>query len=169
MKDVAASVRARLTNLAKAEGQPLQRVMQRYVNERVLSRLAQSEHREAFVLKGATLFVLWLGRPHRATKDLDLLGSGQATAEELRALFVSFLEAPGEPPDGIHFDTVGLQVAPIREDQRYGGLRITTRALLGNARLPVQIDVGFGDAAQPTWQEVHSLLDLPSLRVRVYA
>lgn len=168
MKDVAASVRARLTNISQAENQPLQRVLQRYINERILYRIASSEHQDSFVLKGATLFVLWLGRPHRATKDLDLLGLGQTTEEELRALFVALLGRPVEPPDGVDFDTAGLKVAAIREDQRYGGLRITTRAFLGAARLPVQIDVGFGDAAEPEWAAVDSLLQLPSPRVRAY-
>ena len=76
-KDVGASVRARLLKLAQERGEDFQLVLTRYANERLLYRLAQSPHATRFVLKGAALFTLWTGRPHRATRDLDLLGFGE--------------------------------------------------------------------------------------------
>ena len=75
-KDVAASVRARLFNIARSQGEDFQLVLTRYANERLLFRLASSQHAPSFILKGAALCTLWTGRPHRATRDLDLLGYG---------------------------------------------------------------------------------------------
>ena len=75
-RSVADSVRARLQRLNKELGGDFQLVLLRYANERWLYRLARSEHAGVFVLKGAALFTLWTGAPHRATRDLDCLASG---------------------------------------------------------------------------------------------
>ncbi|HEX5440139.1 MAG TPA: nucleotidyl transferase AbiEii/AbiGii toxin family protein, partial [Ktedonobacterales bacterium] len=69
-----ASVRSRLTTLAHAQGEETEYVLMRYALERLLYRLGQSPHANTFILKGALLFTLWDGHPHRATRDLDLLG-----------------------------------------------------------------------------------------------
>ena len=76
-KDIGASVRARLSRLSRERGEDFQLVLTRYANERMLFRLASSRHEQRFVLKGAALFTLWTGKPHRATRDLDLLGFGE--------------------------------------------------------------------------------------------
>jgi predicted nucleotidyltransferase component of viral defense system len=75
-KDLGASVRSRLLRVARAQGEDFQTVLTRYANERLLFRLAASRHAQHFVLKGAALFTLWTGKPHRVTRDLDLLGFG---------------------------------------------------------------------------------------------
>lgn len=67
---------ARLARLSRERGEDFQLVLTRYANERLLFRLASSRHAQRFVLKGAALFTLWTGKPHRATRDLDLLGFG---------------------------------------------------------------------------------------------
>lgn len=168
MKNIASSVRARLANVAKANGDAFQDVLQRYANERILHRLSKSEYREDFVLKGAVLFVMWTGKPHRSTKDLDLLSRGDFDESRLQEVMATVLEAPVDPDDGLLFSGKEIRVSKIREDKRYGGLRVITTAKLAGARIPVQIDVGFGDAARPEVQEMHSLLDLPPPVVRAY-
>ena len=75
-KDIGASVRARLQRLARERREDFQLILLRYANERLLFRLAASAHAQQFVLKGATLFILWAGTPHRVTRDIDLLGFG---------------------------------------------------------------------------------------------
>lgn len=72
----AASIRQRLLNRARAEGEDFQVLLTRYVLKRFLYRLGRSAHRERFVVKGAMLFVLWEGSLHRMTRDLGPLGSG---------------------------------------------------------------------------------------------
>ena len=83
IKDIGASVRARLLGLARERGEDFQLVLTRYANERLLYRLASSSHEGRFVLKGASLFTLWTGKPHRATRDLDLLGFGDSGLEPM--------------------------------------------------------------------------------------
>jgi len=83
-KDAGASVRARLLHLAREHGDDFQLLLTRYANERLLYRLTQSRHQGGFILKGATLFTLWTGHPHRATRDVDLLGIGDPSEDRIR-------------------------------------------------------------------------------------
>lgn len=75
-KNVAHSVRDRLLELSKQRGEEFNFVLLRYGLERLLYRLTRSVHADQFVLKGAMMFTVWSKYPHRATKDLDLLGYG---------------------------------------------------------------------------------------------
>ena len=86
-RDIGASVRQRLLNLAHARGQPMDLLLTRYALERLLHRLSLSPHRERFVLKGAMLLVTWFDEPHRATRDVDLLGFGDASEDALLTTF----------------------------------------------------------------------------------
>ena len=110
-KDIGASVRARLLRLARERGEDFQLVLTRYANERLLFRLASSPHAERFVLKGASLFTLWTGKPHRTTRDLDLLGFGDSGVEHMMEVFTEVL-ALDVADDGVRFDldtlTAGL-------------------------------------------------------------
>jgi hypothetical protein len=164
-KDVGASVRARLVNVATKRSEDVQLVLTRYANERLLYRLAVSPHGPAFVLKGAALFTLWTGRAHRATRDIDLLGSGDGSEARLRHVFEEVLRLE-VPDDGVVFDAGSLEVAPIREDQEYGGVRLALIAKIGSARLRLQVDVGLGDAITPDPELVDfpPLLDFPTWR-----
>jgi hypothetical protein len=91
-KSHAISVRARLLDRARRDGEDFQRLLVRYAIERLLYRLSVTPHAEDFVLKGATLFALWLGRPHRATRDLDLLGRGSPDVGRLMEAFRAITE-----------------------------------------------------------------------------
>ncbi|MEM7604986.1 MAG: nucleotidyl transferase AbiEii/AbiGii toxin family protein [Myxococcota bacterium] len=168
-KNVAASVRARLLARAKTNKEDFQLVLTRFVNERILYRLSRSEHAPRFVLKGATLFVVWRGNPHRATRDLDLLGFGASDPESVRKVFTDMFRSDVEE-DGVTFDLSTLSVGPIRDDQRYGGVRATILAGLSGAKVRAQIDVGFGDVVTPTAAiiDVPTILDLPSPRLHAY-
>lgn len=167
VKDMAASVRERLRQLAVRQNVEFQQILNRYAVERVLYRLSASKYASEFILKGATLFTLWEGFPHRRTRDVDFLGFGESSAERLRQMIEEIL-ATTVTADGLVFGAV--EVAPIREEQEYGGLRVSTQAALGNAKIPLTIDVGFGDdvVPAPTLEEFPTLLDLPKPRIRVY-
>ncbi|MGC1480662.1 MAG: nucleotidyl transferase AbiEii/AbiGii toxin family protein [Chthoniobacterales bacterium] len=168
MKNVAASVRARLLNLSRAEGEPLSALLEQYATGRFLYRLAQSEYRERFVLKGAQLFRIWGVEEHRPTRDLDLLGYGEPTEEAIHTIFTGLLQMDIDPDDGLEWEEVA--VAPIREEMEYGGIRARVGVGLAGARLGIQIDVGFGDAITPAAEEKewHELLDFPSASLLVY-
>lgn len=168
-RNVGASVRQRLLNLARVSGQPLELLLTRYALERLLHRLSISPHRHRFVLKGALLLTTWFEEPHRATRDLDLLGFGDPSDDALLAVFREIMAITVD--DGVSFDTAGLQVQPIREDLEYGGSRLRTTAALAGARIPIVVDVGFGDAIEPGAEDIDLpvLLEMPSPHLRAYS
>lgn len=169
LKNVGSSVRTKLLQLAKQRGDDFQLVLLRYVNERLLYRLATSAHASRFVLKGAALFTVWTGRPHRATRDLDLLGFGESSEANMREVF-SDLATMKTDDDGVIFDANSIEVGPIRENQEYGGVRVTLAAHIAEAKVRVQVDVGFGDAITPGAIEIDfpTLLSFPAPRLRAY-
>jgi len=142
-----ASVRARLLNLAKETGSDFQSTLVSYAVERLLYRLGESAYRDQLVLKGAQLFRIWMGELHRPTRDLDLLGSGSPGLEVVVAMIREV--APHPVADGITFDESTITASRIREDAEYEGVRVTLSAHLAGARIPLQVDIGFGDAVTP--------------------
>lgn len=166
----AASVRQRLLNLARERGVNLDELMARFAIARLLHRLAIAGHGDEFVLKGATLFTVWQGEPHRATRDVDLLGHGTPSIERLEALFRLVAVAEPAEADGLVFDPASVVGGRIREDQEYEGVRITLMATLTNARIRLQVDVGFGDVVLPAPELVESpaLLGFPPTQLRAY-
>lgn len=170
LSNMAASVRQRLLNLAKARQEDFLRILTQYALERFLYRLSQSVYADRFTLKGALLFLLWIQEPHRRTKDLDLLGTGDPTPSRLAELFGAICTQPVED-DGLLFAPDSISAKPIREDNLYGGVRIRMTALLGTVRISLQIDVGFGDAVTPPARQVSfpTLLDFPAPQLLAYA
>jgi Nucleotidyl transferase AbiEii toxin, Type IV TA system len=169
LRNVGASVRARLLDRARKDNGDLQNFLTRYALERLLYRLSLSPEREHFVLKGAMLFIAWLRNPFRPTQDLDLLGSGDDDAAAILQRFKTICTIE-VPDDGVVFDVERLRAEPIREEAQYGGVRVKTNATIGGARVPIQIDVGFGDVVTPEPVEFDypTLLDSPSPRLKAY-
>jgi predicted nucleotidyltransferase component of viral defense system len=166
--DRAASVAARLRNVAAARGIDLAFVLHRYAVERLLHRLALSPARDRFVLKGAMLFMTWLPDPLRATRDVDLLGEGDGVVSLVADTFRMVCAIAVD--DGVVFDVDSLDARVIRGRLEAGGVRVTLTARLGRSRIPVQIDIGFGDAVTPPPSEIEfpALLDGPGPRIRAY-
>jgi predicted nucleotidyltransferase component of viral defense system len=168
--NTAASVRQRLLNLSKERGFILDEVMQRFAIARLLHRLEAAGLGEEFVLKGATLFTIWQGEPHRTTRDVDLLGRGSPSIERLVEVFRKVAETATVEPDGLIFDPASVIGARIGEEREHEGVRIKLLALLANARINLQIDVGFGDVVLPAPElvELPALLDFQPTRLRAY-
>jgi predicted nucleotidyltransferase component of viral defense system len=169
LRNVGASVRARLLDRARAERSDFQILLTRYALERLLYRLSVSAHRERFILKGAMLFVTWVADPFRPTRDLDLLGQGNNDVEVIAETF-AVICAQAVDDDGVIFDVSGLTAAPIREDGEYHGVRVRTAAIIAGARVPIQVDIGFGDAVTPAPVEINypTLLGSPAPRLKAY-
>lgn len=149
-RNLSASVRQRLKNVSTAQREDFQAILTRYALERFLYRLSQSSYCERFVLKGALLFSVWSQQPHRATRDIDLLGFGDNSLEGLKLVFQDICDIE-VLPDGLEFHALSVDCQRIKPDQEYEGVRIN---LLGNliqtrTRISLQIDVGFGDAVTP--------------------
>ena len=113
-RNVAASVRQRLYNLSKKLGEDFQALLTRYILERLLYRLSQSEHRSSLILKGAMLFSIWSDEPHRSTRDLDLLGRGESTVSYLEQVFREICCIQVED-DGLEFKEDTVRGNPIKE------------------------------------------------------
>lgn len=167
--NVAASVHQRLLNLSQTKSIDFNALLAQYAIERFLYRLSKSTLADRFVLKGAMLFRVWAADLHRPTKDLDLLGFGDGTPDAV-ADAVRQIVGTVVPDDGLRFDPATVTAAEIREEQEYGGIRANLVAMLGNARIPMQVDVGFGDAIlpQPKVEAFPTLLDQEAPRLRMY-
>lgn len=162
ISNIAASVRQRLLNLAREQNEDFGLLLTRYALERLLYRISQSEHRESFILKGALLFDLWMNDTHRPTRDADFLARGENAPARFETIFRGLCAQPVED-DGLLFDPSTVQAIKIKEDADYEGVRVTFLATLANARISVQIDIGFGDTITPAPIETAfpTLLDLP--------
>ena len=169
-RNMAASVKQRLLNLARDRREDFNFLLTRYGGERFLYRLARSGYSRDFVLKGALLFhVAPVPVPHRPTKDVDLLGKGSADPARLSSLFRKIIQVV-VPDDGLVFDPKSISAVRIQGEEQYEGIRVKLLALLGSARVTLQIDIGFGDAVTPAprRETLETLLDLPAPRLLVY-
>lgn len=168
IQNMSASVRAKLLELSRKNGEQFNFVLTRYALERLLYRLG-STNRERFVLKGAMLFALWTTRArHRPTVDMDLLGYGPPSLDNIRSIFQTVASLSAD--DGMIFLPETVETVEIREDAFYSGIRVTMEGRLGKASVPLQIDIGFGDDVTPSPAEAKypTLLPMPAPVLRVY-
>ncbi len=165
-KNIAASVKARLLNHARSRGDDFNQLLDRYTRERFLYRLAESSIGKDYILKGASVFQVLLGDPHRPTRDIDLLGFGNNDPEILKANFEKVCQIKCE--DGLEFSKIFADI--LQKGQKYEGVRLNIEGQLGTAKLFLQVDVGFGHVVTPAAkvEEIPTLLDLPSPKMRVY-
>ena len=168
-KNLPASVKARLLTTAQQRGETFNQLLARYGVERLLYRLSQSAHRDKFLLKGAMLFAVWDEMLPRPTRDVDFLSFAPAEIDVMKQLFQDITQTT-VPDDGLQFDATSIQVEDIRDDDAYGGVRVRLLARLGKAKIPIQIDVGSGDAVTPAAEEVvfPALLDFPAPQLWAY-
>jgi hypothetical protein len=152
IKNLPASIRQKLLNLAQERNDDFGLVLTKYGLERMLFRLSKSKHRDTFILKGALLFELWTKERYRATRDADFLATGDNSPERFIRIFqeISVLEVQD---DGLRFDPKTVRAERIKEDEDYEGLRVTLTAFLDKAQIPIQIDIGFGDAISPAHRD----------------
>jgi predicted nucleotidyltransferase component of viral defense system len=164
-----ASVRQRLLNLAKERRADFQLILIHYGIERLLYRLSRSTYKDGFLLKGAMLFSVWSNEPFRSTRDVDLLGQGDSSVPATRKAFEEICRTVVED-DGIEFMADSIEGEEIRADQEYLGVRLRFEARLAGARIPIQIDIGFGDAVVPAPDVIDYpvMLHSPAPRLRAY-
>lgn len=164
----AQSIRQRLRNELQRRGEDVSFGIQRYASERFLYRLGQSQHRQRFILKGATLFAIW-GATYRPTRDIDFTGYGSPEQGDVLRAFREICETD-DAVDALVFDTHSMTAEPIRDGSEYRGLRIKVTARLGTSTAVVQIDIGFGNAIVPgpEEQEYRTILGDPPPRILAY-
>jgi hypothetical protein len=164
----AESIRHRIRNELRARGEDVGIGLQRYAVERFLYRLGRSRHRERFILKGGMLFAIW-GRTYRPTRDVDFTGYGSPEAEDVTRAIREICATPDDV-DQLVFETDAITVESIRDGSEYSGLRIGLRARLGSSGIPLQIDIGFGNAIVPGPEEteIRTILGDPQPRILAY-
>jgi hypothetical protein len=146
--NIAASVHRRLLNKSKDEGRPLNELLRYYAMERFLYRLSKSSHASEFVLKGALMIHAWEAPLSRPTSDIDFLGLIRNDEESVVSVVKEVCDAEVEP-DGLEFDTGNIRTETITDIAESAGIRVKFMATLGSARIPVQVDTGFGDPVIP--------------------
>ncbi len=145
----AISVKDRLKNQAASSGKTFQEALTAYGLERTVYRLSISEYKERFTLKGGIfLYALFDGEFARATRDIDLLAKNMPNnVEDMKRVFENIFSI--ECDDALKFDQSTLDVRNITEFKEYHGVNVSIMAYLDRTRVPVSIDVGFGDVIYP--------------------
>ncbi|MDP2887646.1 MAG: nucleotidyl transferase AbiEii/AbiGii toxin family protein [Bacteroidota bacterium] len=166
MKNRAASIRARLLNLAKKEGIDFQLILIRYLHERLIYRISVSAYSEKFILKGGAFIYVLQGVKSRPTIDIDLLGTQISNdVEELCDAFRHICEVQSE--DEVRFNAESVVGELISEQDKYNGVRLFIEAAFDTVRQRIQIDIGFGDIVIPTIQELEYPVLLDDMRIPV--
>jgi hypothetical protein len=168
-KNLPASVRQKLANLARQRNVDFGLILVKYGLERILFRLSRSPHRDVFILKGALLFELWTEQRYRPTRDADFLARGDSAPERFALIFreLCVLEVD---EDGLRFDAETVEAERISQGAEYEGVRVTLVAYLERAKIPIQIDIGFGDIVTPapSRTDYPTLLEFPGPRLLAY-
>jgi hypothetical protein len=168
-RDVAASIRQRLLNEAKRQNRPFQELLQYFAMERFLYRLSLHPLADRFILKGALLLTAWKAVKSRPTVDIDLSARTTNDHEHTRHWITELCTLAIED-DGILFHLESLEVLRIKEDAEYEGVRVRFDATLASARVPMQIDIGFGDVITPPASRIEypAILNLPAPMLWTY-
>ncbi len=169
IKNLPASVHARLLNHAKQTGRDLNAVLLQYFQERFLYRISISPYHEKFILKGALLFLIYDVSPLRPTKDMDFLGFFKTENPEIVG---SIIREIGQIncDDGVRFHVEDISIEEITKESEYNGFRIKLDAYLGSIHKVLQIDIGVGDVIipGPVRKDFPTLLKTPSFSILAY-
>lgn len=169
LKNIPASIRQKLLNLARERNEDFGLILTKYGLERILFRISKSKYQQIFILKGALLFELWTKERHRPTRDADFMVRGDNSPERFVQIFreISAIELED---DGLRFDPKTVEAERIKEDADYEGVRVTFTAFLEKAQIPIQVDIAFGDTITPgpVQTDYPTLLDLPSPHLLAY-
>ncbi|TDS32300.1 nucleotidyl transferase AbiEii/AbiGii toxin family protein [Halanaerobium congolense] len=169
-KNIAASVMGRLRNISKELNIPFNLAMQLYAQERFLYRLSKSEYKDNFLLKGGLLLYSMDQFKGRPTKDIDFLLKNQNNnPNNIKKIIKKIIKIKVE--DGISFDLNKIKSRSINEGANYKGQRIKIVTLIGNARVHLQIDIGFGDVVVPEPVKIQypKLLDFDGPEIIAYS
>lgn len=169
IKNVQASIRAKLQNKAKEANRPFSEILQYYGMERFLYRFSRSKYANKFILKGALMFTVWQVPERRTTLDIDFsthYDNQTATIEKV----IREVCKVSVSQDGLVFDLQTVKGQKIKEDADYEGVRVKFRGFLERSRIPMQIDVAFGDVIYPKPKTIDYpvILDFPKPHLKGY-
>ena len=163
VKNVAASILARLRNQSQKMGRPFAEVLQYYAMERFLYRLSKTSYADKFILKGGLMFYVWDLPLRRPTRDIDFRGYVSSSSDTLLKI-INDVIAISVPEDGIVVDPQSISVEETQIDADYQGIRVKMTALLERSRIPLQIDIGFSDELSSKAEAIEYPNILPGLK-----
>ncbi len=169
IKNLPASVLARLRNKARETNRPFDQVLRYYAFERFLYRLSQSKYCDRFILKGALLLTAWPTGIRRTTSDIDFTTISASDLGELNSIVAEICVIQVHP-DALRFDAESIQVEQVIGQGISRGARSRFWGYVGKARVRMQLDLGFSDEITPRIETVDypTLLDMPAARLRAY-
>jgi len=170
IRNIPASVHQRLLTKARESSRPFNELLQHFAIERFMYRLSKSPYADRFILKGALMLSAWSGSMSRPTMDIDLSGRIENDPAKIAAAMKEVCKMV-VVEDGMTFDPETVTAMRIMDDAGYQGVRVRIRGFLGNARVAVQADIGFGDVIVPGPLKVTYpvLLDFPPPELSGYS
>jgi predicted nucleotidyltransferase component of viral defense system len=170
IQNIAHSIHRRLLNKAKEMNRPFNELLQYYAMERFLCRLSKSDYAGKYILKGALMLRVWQAPFARPTMDIDMLGKTSNDIDAVVRQFKDICDVTVEP-DGLTFNPDSIRAQRITEDADYEGLRLRFTGNLGNARISIQIDIGFGDVVfpKPKSEALPTILDFAPPKLSCYS
>ena len=164
-----ASVRAQLQNKAKEANRPFAEMLQYYSMERFLYRFSKTPYSTQFILKGALMFTAWNIPQRRTTLDIDFLARFDNQIDSIEKVIKDICKVK-VVSDGLVFDPETVKGMRIKEDADYEGVRVKFVGFLERARIPMQMDIGFGDIIYPRPKifDYPVILDLPKPHLKGY-
>jgi len=169
-RNIDASVKAKLKNIAKNHRKSFNLILQLYIQERLLYRLGMSDYKDNFVLKGGLFLFSMTGFKGRPTRDIDFLAYQISNdIENIKEIFKKICKI--EYNDGIIFDPNSVSVEEIKREAEYRGIRVKLTGYLGKAKEIIWIDIGFYDIVVPeiVTAEYPVLLDMDCPKIRMYS
>lgn len=171
MKNIETSIRPQLQNKAKNTGRIFMEVLQYYAIERFLYRLSISKYSDFFILKGALIFQALQIKERRTTLDIDFLAYFENEIKKSEKIIKDICMVNVNKDDGLVFDADSVIGERIKEGAEYEGIRIKFKGFLGKSRIPMQIDIGFGDIISPRAETIEypAILDFPKSKLKGYS
>lgn len=169
VKNISASVKAKLKNIFKNSNLDYEDLLKYFAMERFLYRLGVSKHRENFVLKGALMFTAWNVKNRRITLDIDLLGYFDNKESSIIQVVKDIIDTQ-VVEDGVKFNPETITSQKLKEGEKYEGVRIKMKAFIGDSRISMMMDFGFGDKIYPGPVKINypTVLDFPAPEIKGY-
>ena len=170
VRNMDASVKARLKNIAKKYKKTFNLILQLYMQERLLYRLSVSEYKDNFILKGGLFLFSMTGFTGRPTRDIDFLAYQISNdMENIKEIFKNICKI--EYNDSVVFDSNSVLVEEIRKEAEYKGIRVKLTGYLGKAKEMLWVDIGFNDIVVPEviTADYPVLLDMDYPKIKMYS
>lgn len=161
-----AQIKGKIKSVAQKNHADARTLMRIYMMERFLERLAKSEYRDHFIIKGGILVTAMIGVANRSTMDIDTsVKNLNLSAQDALKVIDQVKEI--DLDDGVSFEVKA--VSNIMDEMEYPGIRITMNAVTGGLITPLKIDISTGDVITPRAIEFHYDLMLEDRSIMLWS